>query len=229
MYESTLRGPRKFRRFDMEKSPADDLVELSIPLKPWEELSSERLLFATGTSYHAQLLTYGSVIRQLHHARVSRFPWVVELDRLLSHAVNQGESLVNTRLAVTALEIVGLQVFQINEGYQYARGEFETANATQFPSGMRVVGHHITGDGLTFGLWTAPFEIATTRRVCEHHKGGCPQCQRAADSPWGCVNQHVDTLYALDTTNPGAQEYLRQTYRRGIWCGSGASVSSNWI
>jgi alpha-galactosidase len=203
------------KSFDMEKSPEDDLIELSLPLKPWEELSSERLLFATGTDYHAQLLTYGSVIRQLHHARVSSeipmgwWSWTAYYG-----GINEGESLVNADWLSQHLKSLGYKFFQIDEGYQYARGEFETANATQFPSGMRVVGHHITGDGLTFGLWTAPFEITTRAWVYEHHKDWLVHNAKGQPIPLGDVwNQHVDTLYALDTTNPGAQEYLRQTYR----------------
>src|ERR1035437_4707765 len=48
-----------------------DRIELSLPLNPGEEMSSERLMFAAGPDYHGQLLAYGSAIRRLHHARVS--------------------------------------------------------------------------------------------------------------------------------------------------------------
>jgi alpha-galactosidase len=50
------------------------------------------------------------------------------------------------------------------------RGEYVTANATQFPDGMRFVAHHILRDGLTVGLWTAPFEVSSRAWVYEHHK-----------------------------------------------------------
>src|SRR5579862_5707823 len=203
------------KSFDMEKSPADDLVELSLPLKPGEELSSERILFATGPDYHAQLLAYGSAIRQLHPPHVpSEIPMGWWSWTAYYGGINQGESLVNADWLSQHLKSLGYKFFQIDEGYQYARGEFETANATQFPSGMRVVGHHITGDGLTFGLWTAPFEVTTRAWVFENHKDWLVHNAKGQPIPLGDVwNQHVDTLYALDTTNPGAQEYLRQTYK----------------
>jgi alpha-galactosidase len=80
---------------------------------------------------------------------------------------------------------------------------------------MRVVGHRISGDGLTFGLWTAPFEVTTRAWVYEHHKDWLVHNAKGQPIPIGDVwDQHTDTLYALDTTNPGAQEYLRQTYTR---------------
>jgi hypothetical protein len=112
------------------------------------------------------------------------------------------------------LNSLGYNFFQIDEGYQYARGEYVTANATQFPNGMRSVAHHIVQDGLTLGLWTAPFEVTTRAWVYEHHKEWLVHNAKGEPIPledlWG---QNFDTIYALDTTHPGAQEYLRQTYR----------------
>ena len=113
------------------------------------------------------------------------------------------------------LKSLGYKYFQIDEGYQYARGEYVTANATQFPDGMGLSAHRIFGDGLTVGLWTAPFEVTQPRlglRTSQRLAG--PQCRRASRFLLADVwRQKTDTLYALDTTHPGAQEYLRQTYK----------------
>ncbi len=201
--------------FDLENAPADDQVELSLPLKPGEGMVSERLLFEAGLDYHAQLLAYGDAIRRLHHARVSTetpigwWSWTVYYG-----AINQGEVLANGDWQAEHLKSFGYKYFQIDEGYQYARGEFATANATQFPDGMRFVGHYIVGKGLTFGVWTAPFEVTTRAWVYEHHKDWLVHNAKGEPIPIGDVwNQKTDTLYALDTTHPGAQQYMRDTYR----------------
>src|ERR1700685_86565 len=201
--------------FNLANSPADDQVELSLPLNPGAEMSSERLMFATGPDYLAQLLAYGSAIRQLHHARVSGeipmgwWSWTAYYG-----AINEGESLANADWLSQHLKSLGYKYFQIDEGYQYARGEYVTANATQFPDGIGFVAHRILGDGLTVGLWTAPFEVTTRAWVYEHHKDWLVHNAKGQPIPIGDVwEQHIDTLYALDTTNPGAQEYLRQTYK----------------
>ena len=201
--------------FDLENAPADDQVELSLPLKPGEGMVSERLLFEAGLDYHAQLLAYGDAIRRLHHARVSTetpigwWSWTVYYG-----AINQGEVLANGDWQAEHLKSLGYKYFQIDEGYQYARGEFATANATQFPDGMRFVGHYIVGKGLTFGVWTAPFEVTTRAWVYEHHKDWLVHNAKGEPIPIGDVwNQKTDTLYALDTTHPGAQQYMRDTYR----------------
>jgi hypothetical protein len=79
---------------------------------------------------------------------------------------------------------------------------------------MRAVGYHVTGDGLTFGVWTAPFQVTSRAWVYEQHKDWL--VHNAKGEPiytqqlW---HQKSDLIYVLDTTNPGAQEYLRQTYR----------------
>ena len=85
-------------------------------------------------------------------------------------AINEGETLANADWQAAHLKALGYKFFQVDEGYQYARGEYVTANATQFPNGMRAVGYHVTGDGLTFGVWTAPFQVTSRAWVYEHHK-----------------------------------------------------------
>jgi hypothetical protein len=201
--------------FDLKDSPADDQVELSLPVKPGEDMASERLMFEAGPDYHNQLLAYGDAVRRLHHARVSSetpigwWSWTVYYG-----AINQGEVLANGDWQAEHLKSLGYKYFQIDEGYQYARGEYTTPNATQFPDGLRFVGHHLTEEGLTFGIWTAPFEVTSRAWIYEHHKDWLVHNAKGEPVPIGKVwGQKTDVLYALDTTHPGAQEYMRQTYR----------------
>jgi alpha-galactosidase len=203
------------KEFDLKDSPADDQIELSLPVKPGEVMVSERLMFEAGPNYHDQLLAYGDAVRRLHHARVASetpigwWSWTV-----FYGAINEGETLANGDWQAQHLKSFGYKYFQVDEGYQYARGEYTTPNATQFPDGMRFVGHHLTGEGLTLGVWTAPFEVTSRAWIYEHHKDWLVHNAKGDPIPVGDVwNQKTDVLYALDTTHPGAQEYLRQTYR----------------
>ena len=201
--------------FDLKNAPADNQIELSLPLAAGADMHSERLMVQAGPDYHQQLLAYGDAIRRLHHARVSVqtpigwWSWTA-----FYGGINEGVTLANADWQAEHLEALGYKYFQIDEGYQYARGEYTTANATQFPDGMRFVGHRITADGLTFGLWTAPFEVTTRAWVYEHHKDWL--VHNAKGEPIGSRdvwNQKTDFIYTLDTTHPGAQEYLRYTYK----------------
>jgi alpha-galactosidase len=201
--------------FDLKDSPLVDQIELSVPVKSGKEVVSERLMFEAGPDYHDQLLAYGDSVRRLHHARVSSetpigwWSWTVYYG-----AINEGEVLTNGDWQAEHLKSLGYKYFQIDEGYQYARGEYATPNATQFPDGLRFVGHHLTGEGLTFGLWTAPFEVTSRAWIFEHHKDWLVHNAKGDPVPIGVVwHQKTDVLYALDTTHPGAQEYMRETYR----------------
>jgi len=202
------------KEFDLKGAPAEDQIELSLPLAPGAEMHSERVMLEAGGDYHNQLLTYGDAIRLLHHARVSLdtpigwWSWTA-----FYGGINQGVTLANADWQAEHLKSLGYKYFQIDEGYQYARGEYATANATQFPDGLRFVGRHITADGLTFGIWTGPFEVASRAWVYERHKDWLVHNAKGDPIPSRDVwNQKTDFLYTLDTTHPGAQEYLRKTY-----------------
>lgn len=201
--------------FDLKNNPAEDLVELSLPVPPEAEMKSERLMLTAGLDYHDQLLAYGDAVRRLHHARVSTetpigwWSWTA-----FYGTINEGETLANADWQAEHLKSLGYKYFQVDEGYQYARGEFTTADATLFPNGMRFVGHRVTGDGLIFGVWTAPFEVTARAWVYENHKDWLVHNAKGEPIPSRAVwNQKSDVLYTLDTTNPAAQEYLRQTYK----------------
>jgi alpha-galactosidase len=201
--------------FDLKSNPEEDLIELSLPLEPGAEMKSERLMLAAGPDYHNQLLAYGDAIRRLHHARVSTetpigwWSWTA-----FYGTINEGEALANADWQAEHLKPLGYKYFQVDEGYQYARGEFTTADATLFPDGMRFVGQRVTGDGLIFGVWTAPFEVTARAWVYENHKDWLVRNAKGEPIPSRAVwNQKSDVLYTLDTTNPAAQDYLRQTYK----------------
>jgi len=206
------------RDFELKNAPAADQVELSLPLAPGAELASERLLLAAGGDYRGQLLSYGDAVRKSHQARVSAatpigwWSWTA-----FYAAINEGETLANADWMAQHLASLGYRYFQVDEGYQYARGEYTTANTVQFPSGMRALGHHVTADGLSFGVWTGVFEVSRRAWVYEHHRDWLVKNAQgepiASGEVFGERGQHTDQIYTLDTTHPGAQEYLRETYR----------------
>jgi len=202
------------KEYDLRDDPSEDRLELNIPIAPGAELVSERLILQAGQDYHSQLLAYGDAIRRLHHVRVFAqtpigwWSWTAYYG-----AINEGETLANADWQAAHLKALGYKFFQVDEGYQYARGEYVTTNSAQFPNGMRAVGHHVTQDGLTLGVWTSPFQVSSRAWVYEHHKDwlvhGATGEPIHTEQLW---HQTSDLLYVLDTTNPGAQEYLRQTY-----------------
>jgi alpha-galactosidase len=200
----------------LQSSPAEDQIELSAPVAPGTDLSSEPLLISTGTNYHQQLESYGSIIRQLHHARVHA-PSIAGWWSWTAFYFGLGEdtALTNAQWLSQNLRDLGYSFFHIDEGYQYARGEYTTPDAALFPAGMKVLESKVRHLGLTPGIWTAPFEVSERSWVYENHKDWL--VHNAAGNPihagYVIAEEKLDPLYILDCTHPGAQDYLRQTYR----------------
>ena len=199
---------------ERDKIPSGQQIQLSLPVEPGAELISERVMFAAGSDYHHQLEAYGEAVRRLHHARVSSKPPIGWWSWTAFYGgITEGEVLTNANWLARHLKALGYDYCHIDEGYQYARGEYATTNATQFPSGMRSVGYKINHLGLTFGIWTGPFEVSERSWVYEHHKDWLVRDARGEPITIGYVREGIDRLFVLDTTNPGAQQYLRMTYR----------------
>ena len=214
-YEVASTGTTEIMKEEsLRDSPPAEQVSLSLPVDVCASLSSERLMFAVGTDYHAQLEQYGHVIKLLHKARVDAptplgwWSWTAYY-----FGLNQGTAITNADYLAHNLKSLGYTYYQIDEGYQYARGEYTTPDANLFPKGLGYVVNTVRGDGLTFGFWTAPFEVSDRAWVYQNHKDWLLHNSAGQLIHIGHVTEHNDPIFVLDTTNPGAQEYLRQTYQ----------------
>ncbi|HZC42683.1 MAG TPA: alpha-galactosidase, partial [Acidobacteriaceae bacterium] len=192
----------------------EDEIALQTPLAPGAELASEKLLLSVDSDYHHQLTTYGTLIRQLHHPRASAptpmgwWSWTAYY-----FGLNSGTALTNAQWESQHLKSLGYDFFHIDEGYQYARGEYSTPNATLFPSGLAGMEQKVTNLGLVPGIWTAPFEVSVRSWVYQNHPDWLVHNAKGEPIHIRWVTDHNDPLYVLDSTNPGAQEYLRKTYQ----------------
>lgn len=201
------------------KSPKEDQVELSLPLDPGQSRASERVVASLSSDYHAQLESYGEMIRTLHHARVSAptpigwWSWTAYY-----FGITEGSALTNAEFLAAHLEDSGYNFFHIDEGYQYARGDYTSPVAYKFPHGVKKLEDQVRALGLTPGIWTAPFEVSERSSVFANHKEWLVHNAKGQPIHAGFVTEAPDTktdldpLYVLDTTNPGAQQYLRDIY-----------------
>jgi alpha-galactosidase len=199
----------------LREGPAENLIELSVPLPVGESVTSERVLFAAGKDYYSQLDNYGAVIRELHHGRVSSdnllgwWSWTAFYTK-----ITQGTALTNAQWLAEHLETLGYDYFHFDLGYGYSRGEYATPNASQFPRGMWVLTRRIGRLGLKIGVWTAPFEVGERAWIYEHHKDWLVHNAHGDPISIGDAEEvKGERLFVLDVTHPDAQEYLRQTYR----------------
>jgi len=203
----------------LKNSSKEDQIELSLPLESGKTLASERVVASFSSDYHHQLESYGNVVRTLHRARVTApapigwWSWTAYY-----FGITEGTALTNAEFLAQRLKDFGYNFFHIDEGYQYARGDYTSPVAYKFPHGMKVLEYQIRGLGLTPGIWTAPFEVAERSSVYVNHKDWLVHNASGQPIHAGLVTESPDTatdldpLYILDTTHPGAQQYLRDTY-----------------
>ena len=95
-------------------------------------------------------------------------------------------------------------VFQIDDGWQVGIGNWEPNK--KFPAGMEKMASCIHASGRKAGLWLAPLLIVPSSSVYREHRDWLLHKENddlvSAGFHWG------EPLYALDTTHPGALEWL---------------------
>lgn len=197
----------------LRDDPPADHITLSLPLAPGASLASEKLLFSVSHNYHKQLETYGELVGKIHHARVGAAPafgwwsWTAYYS-----GISAGTALTNAQFLAQNLKRYGYDFFHIDEGYEYARGEYTTPDATLFPDGMIPLEDKAVALGLVPGLWTAPFDVSNRSSIYQHHKDWLVHNAEGKPIQIGHGANETDDIYALDPTNPAAQEYLRKEY-----------------
>jgi hypothetical protein len=198
----------------LSQGPTKNLVELSLPVAPEAALGSERLMFVLGNDYHSMLEMYGAAIRALHHSRSGTGPMLGWWSWTAFYSgITEGNSWTNAQWLAEHLKPLGFDYFHLDLGYAYARGEYTTPNAAQFPNGLVPLTRKVASLGLKMGFWTAPFEVSGRSWVYEHHKDWLVHNAQGEPIQIGVGDEAgIETLFVLDTTNPQAQQYLRATY-----------------
>lgn len=103
----------------------------------------------------------------------------------------------------------GFEIFQIDDGYQTAVGDWFSLNKQKFPCEMCDLTKMIHGKKLKAGLWLAPFAAQSSSQLFKNHpdwfvkdENGIPY---AAGPNW-------NTFYALDIYNPQVISYLEMLF-----------------
>lgn len=109
-----------------------------------------------------------------------------------------------------ALEGYPFEVFQIDDGWQRALGDWE-ANE-RFPRGMAYLAERIRAKGLRPGLWLAPFLVTEESPLYRSHPEWILRDGEGRPIPagfnWGTP------LYALDAGNPEVVDWVAALVRR---------------
>lgn len=102
-----------------------------------------------------------------------------------------------------------IDIFQIDDGYERAVGDWLVPDAKKFPSGMRAVADSIHSRDMLAGLWLAPFAVVKSSYIYKQHKDWLVHDSNGrvhyASHNWG-------GFYALDIYNEEVREYLKKVF-----------------
>ncbi len=121
---------------------------------------------------------------------------------------------INERCLLADLEGVkkselSADVFQIDDGYQTAVGDWLSVDLAKFPNGMKPVAEKIAAEGLTPGLWLAPFVCEEKSEMFEKYPEWLLKDKNGQPVRAGC---NWSNQYALDIYNKELRAYLHDVF-----------------
>jgi len=202
------------------RSLADDFI-----LEQNDELDSEKIvvLFDNSNQQFLNLSKYMDMVASFNNAitwkkvPIGWCSWYHYFDK-----ITEKDCLKNLEFISQNKERIPIDFFQIDDGYQIRAGDWEINH--KFPSGMKFLADKIREKGYIPGLWLAPFLISTKSALIKDHpdwflkdkKGKFVQAHMEGFE--AVSNRLISVLrtssYALDCTNPEAQEWLKNLFNK---------------
>ena len=118
---------------------------------------------------------------------------------------------------IGAARDAGFDVLQIDDGWERAVGDWYAGK--DFPDGMEAMARRIRQAGMTPGLWVSPFIALDSAPVVREHPeyfiGDTDGRPAVVGYNWG------QPYFGIDTTHPGALQWVRDTIREVVGWGYG--------
>lgn len=119
------------------------------------------------------------------------------------------EKIVTDDLEALSKVDADVDIFQIDDGYQTATGDWLSVDSKKFPNGMKAEVDKIHSKNMLAGLWIAPFGAQFTSKLLKEHRNWFiknPNNTLVKCGPnWG-------GFCSLDIENPEAREYIRHYF-----------------
>ncbi|MGN1201902.1 MAG: glycoside hydrolase family 36 protein [Eubacterium sp.] len=102
-----------------------------------------------------------------------------------------------------------IDIFQIDDGYERAVGDWLEPDRKKFPGGMKAVADNIHSQGMLAGLWLAPFAVTPKSHIFKQHRDWLVRDEKGkshyASHNWG-------GFYALDIYNDEVRAYIKKVF-----------------
>jgi alpha-galactosidase len=118
------------------------------------------------------------------------------------------EKVILDNLEAFAGERIPIDIFQIDDGYQTAVGDWLSIKP-ESPHGMKYIADRIKAAGLKPGIWVAPFAAETDSETFRKHPDWFITDDRGRPYHTG---SNWSGFFSLDFYNPEARDYLRKVF-----------------
>lgn len=127
------------------------------------------------------------------------------------HYTNISEAIILENLETFAQKGIPIDVFQIDDGWQGAVGDWLDVNA-KFPRGLRAIVERIHEAGYKAGLWLAPLVAEKKSRMIADHPEWLLRDAAGNPIPAGNSSLWSGDFYGLNIDHEGLRAYLTNVF-----------------
>lgn len=183
-------------------------------LEPGAKLSSEKLfVHFSPHDESAALSLFAETLQKLNDVKITKeMPTGWCTWYYYFRNINEEEVLKNLVRLKSLKDDVPVKLFQIDDGYQKAVGDWLETNK-KFPSGMKACAAQIKEAGFMPGIWLAPFVVTCGSSIWREHPDWILKDERGKKVIAG-LNPLWEgwVYYSLDTSHPEALEWLKHLF-----------------
>jgi len=139
----------------------------------------------------------------LHPAPYGWSSWYIFGDK-----VSESDVIHNLAAAALLADAFPLQVIQLDQGFEPQWGDWQHRNE-RFPHSLQWLAERIRGSNFVPGLWLGPFTVHPRSRIAAMHPEWLLRDRKGQPVSAGLFSGSF-IAYALDTTHPAVEEYLRE-------------------
>lgn len=103
-----------------------------------------------------------------------------------------------------------VSIFQVDDGYQAAVGDWLITDHKKFPNGMKYIADKIHAKGYKAGIWLAPFSAQCNSIIAKKHPEWLLRHKRNGKKMLGC--QGWGGAYTLDIYHPEVRTYIKKVF-----------------
>jgi len=180
----------------------------NVKLLPGKKITTELLRIDLSEDIYSKIERFSLYKAERFHARKAQKPPTIYCTWYY-YGLTVSYQDVSDNLKEMQKKQLPFDVFQIDEGWEIALGEWEPNE--KFPKPMKDIADEIKAAGYLPGIWTSPFVAKKTCTVWKNH----PEWILKEKNGNPCIFPMNDTTYyVFDITNPSTYRYFYELYHR---------------